>query len=237
VFSPIVPCRIVDTRNVGGMIAAGTTRNFYFYASSASFDWSTQGGAAGAASSTCPGTINPNGGAPSAAVVTVTVVSPSAAGNWIIWGGASPTPTISALNWNAGDIAANTTIIQAGGRGGSGPGGTLKDFAVAYNGPSGSAHFIADVVGYLTENQASLSCASTPANSKGATGMSTVDAPSCPSGTVLSGGNCSTTGTSTNLLGHDANGSPPNFWSCTFYSYVASGTISASSICCGVPGR
>jgi hypothetical protein len=39
------------------------------------------------------------------------------------------------------------------------------------------------------------------------------------------------------LLGHDANGSPPNFWSCTFYSSVASGTISASSICCGVPGR
>src|SRR5437773_4938685 len=148
VFIPIAPCRIVDTRNVGGMIAAGTTRNFYFYASNSSFDWSTQGGAAGAASSTCPGTINPNGGAPSAAVVTVTVVSPSAAGNWIIWGGANPIPTISALNWNAGDIDANTTIIPGGGRSSSGPGGPVKDFAVAYNGPSGSAHFVADVVGY-----------------------------------------------------------------------------------------
>jgi hypothetical protein len=238
VFIPIVPCRIVDTRNVGGMIAAGTTRNFYFYASSASFDWSTQGGAAGAASSTCPGTINPNGGAPSAAVVTVTVVSPSAAGNWIIWGGASPTPTISALNWNAGDIAANTTIIQAGGRGGSGPGGTLKDFAVAYNGPSGSAHFIADVVGYLTENQQAVpSCLETTVLSKSLAQYhtDTIVGTACPSGYTLTGGNCDSEQASMRLVGAAASG---NAWRCTYYSYFDGlPAIYASSICCRIPGR
>ena len=33
----------------------------------------------------------------------------------------------------------------------------VQDFAVAYNGPSGSAQFVADVVGYMVENQATAS--------------------------------------------------------------------------------
>jgi len=149
VFIPIVPCRVVDTRNVGGQIAAGFTRNYDFYASTAGFDFSTQGGAAGAASTACPGTVNPNGGAPSAAMMTVTVVSPSDAGNWVIWGGANPVPTASALNWSGpGQILANTTVAPGGGRAGTGPGGAILDFAVKYNGPIGNAHFIADVVGW-----------------------------------------------------------------------------------------
>jgi hypothetical protein len=81
--------------------------------------------------------VNPNGGAPSAAVITVSVVSPAAAGNWVLWGGANPMPTASSLNWSAGQTLANTTVVGAGGRTGSGPGGAIQDFAVAYNGPSG----------------------------------------------------------------------------------------------------
>ena len=51
VFTPITPCRIVDTRNVGGVINAGTTRNFYFWSVNPSFDFGTnQGGASGAIS-------------------------------------------------------------------------------------------------------------------------------------------------------------------------------------------
>jgi hypothetical protein len=46
VFIPIVPCRIVDTRNVGGPISAGAARNFNFYANAAGFDWASQGGLA-----------------------------------------------------------------------------------------------------------------------------------------------------------------------------------------------
>src|SRR5207244_11134912 len=87
-------------------------------------------------------------------------VSPCGAGNWVLWGGASPTPTASALNWaGPGEILANAPVIPAGGRSGSGPGGAILDFAVKYNGPSGSAQFVADVVGYLVEDQAvSLDC-------------------------------------------------------------------------------
>ena len=184
VFIPLAPCRIVDTRNAGGPIAAGTTRNFYFFAGSGSFDWFTQGGA-GLATTTCPGTITPNGGAPSAAVITVTVVSPTAAGNWIVWGGANPIPTASALNWNAGQVLANTTVVPAGGRSGTGPGGAIKDFAVTYNGPTGSAHFVADVVGYLVENQATaLDCLETATASAtvAANAQGTVAAAACPAG-------------------------------------------------------
>ena len=47
VFIPITPCRIIDTRNVGGPISAGTTRNFNFYSTGAADDWSGQGGIAG----------------------------------------------------------------------------------------------------------------------------------------------------------------------------------------------
>src|SRR5262249_55123990 len=57
VFVPITPCRVVDTRNVGGPINAGAARNFYYYTQGASGDWSSQGGPPGGAGGTCPGTI------------------------------------------------------------------------------------------------------------------------------------------------------------------------------------
>lgn len=159
VFIPIVPCRLVDTRLVGGPIAAGTTRNFFYYTNTAAFNFGTfQGGAAGAAGTVCPGTFFPDNAPQFTAVaMTVTVVSPTAAGNFIIWGGASPIPTASALNWTGpGEILANTTVVPGGGRSGSGPGGGLLDFAVNYNGPTGSAQLVADVVGYYVSNTAQV---------------------------------------------------------------------------------
>src|SRR5947208_3599493 len=44
VYVPITPCRIVDTRNVGGPISAGNQANFFYYSDTAGFSWSTQGG-------------------------------------------------------------------------------------------------------------------------------------------------------------------------------------------------
>ncbi len=119
VFIPIVPCRVVDTRNVGGAIPAGTARNFFFYSNSGSFSWATQGGApypaTTGAGTTCPGTVSPNGGTPTAAMVSVSVVSPTAAGNWIVWGGASPPPGVAALLWSAGQNLTATTVVPWGG--------------------------------------------------------------------------------------------------------------------------
>ena len=250
VFVPIVPCRIVDTRNVGGPISAGTTRNFFFYSTGATEDWSGQGGIAGPTGTTCPGTILPNGGVygPSAAVVTVTVVSPTAAGNWVIWGGASPIPTASALNWTGpGQILANTTVIPFGGRTGSGPGGAIEDFAVKYNGPSGSAQFVADVVGYLVENQATaLDCYETPLTSTAVVLFSDqyfatfLAANACAAGWALTSGNCDRDTDTLDLEVDGYSGSfPQAHWNCKFFNRSATepGNIYASSICCRVPGR
>jgi hypothetical protein len=242
VFLPIVPCRIVDTRNVGGPISAGTTRNFYFYAAP-SYDWSIQGGAGGLAQSACPLTVNPAGllVAPSAAVMTITVVSPSAAGNWIVWGGADPVPTISALNWNPGDISANTLVVTGGARGGTGSGGTLKDFAVRYNGAAGSAHFVADVVGYLVENAATpVQCSETAATSTTIFyyGPGAIDSPFCQTGYSVTSGRCESTGH--NIVRVEKSYSVgSNRWHCGFQNLDVYNTytISATAICCRVPGR
>jgi hypothetical protein len=244
VFAPVVPCRIVDTRNTGGAIAAGTTRNFYFYATNGSFDWHTQGGL-GQASVTCPDTVNPNGGPPSAAVITVTVVSPTAATNFVLWGGPNAIPTASALNWSAGEVLANTTVIPAGGRSGTGPGGSIEDFAVAYNGPSGSAHFVADVVGYLVENRATaLDCFETglTSTSIASNSQGTAVTPACPAGYALTGGRCNGSYAVAvwPVAEYYVGTFPQAQWYCRFINLdTLSGAhgASASARCCRVPGR
>jgi len=242
VFIPIVPCRVVDTRNVGGQISAGFTRNYDFYASTGTFDFSTQGGDAGVASTSCPGTVNPNGGPPSAAVMTVTVVSPSAAGNWVVWSGANPVPNVSALNWSGpGQILANTTVVQAGGRTGTGPGGSILDFAVKYNGPSGAAHFIADVVGYMVENQATaLQCVTLTAAGSSTTaagGLVIVFAPTCTAGYTKTANGCVVASGAnvpmleTNITFNDC------IWINNSGGTVNNSSYTSESRCCRVPGR
>ena len=241
VFIPIVPCRIVDTRNAGGPVQAGSPRNFYYFTPDPSFSWATQGGFGGQASTSCPGTVNPNGGSASAAVVTVTVVSPTEAGNFVIWGGSNPIPNTSALNWTeAGQVLANTTVIPWGARTGSGPGGTVQDFAVAYNGPSGSAHFVADVVGYMVMNRATVLDCVQPNNEVvlPVGGVQTFQ--TWPSGWTLTGG------------GHYANEGPGgavNLWVYQSFPVGASWVVTWSNqtggtrngrtyaVCCRVPGR
>ena len=247
-FLPITPCRIVDTRIVGGPIAAGVTRNYYFYSTSAAYSWSSQGGAAGSAggaSGACPGTVFPSGPAPSAAAVTVTVVAPSAAGNWIVWGGANPVPTISALNWNAGNIAANTTVITGGGRFGTGSGGAIRDFAVRYNGPSGAADFVADVVGYFIENQATaLQCYETVPRSAGSSVLREavrVTSDNCTAPWTLVKGNCDVdlhNGAMYLVEQYAIGPFPQAIWNCTYVnSNGSTHSVYASAICCRVPGR
>jgi hypothetical protein len=238
VFIPIAPCRVVDTRNAGGPVTAGTARNFYYWTPNSSGDWSSQGGPAGPAGTTCPGTINPNGGAPSAALATITVVSPSDAGNFVAWTGASPVPLTSVLNWRLpGDIAANTTVIPAGGRTGTGPGGSIEDFAIFYNGPSGSAQVVVDVIGYLVENQATaLSCLdSIPVSSApiAANGVGQTSTPACATGYSLVGISCYMSGLGGWIVASDV----PNQICIGHASPTATDAVTGRSRCCRIPGR
>jgi len=195
VFIPITPCRVVDTRNVGGPIVAGTTRAFYFYtADLPQSAWSDQGGVPGASVTSCPGTVLTTIGGtlsapPSAAMATVTAVNPSAAGNLIVWGGAGSVPQSSALNFAGGQTLANTTVIPSGGRGS----GTVLDFAVGYNGPTGQANVVVDVVGFFVENRATaLDCISMQSGSVFLSPGSVLVAHSsaCPTGYTMVSGGC-----------------------------------------------
>jgi len=246
VFFPIPPCRIVDTRNVGGPIAASTQRAFFFYASAgnASLSWSSQGGGAGTAIVNCPGTsFTSNGGtlgsvAPSAAVATVTAVAPTAAGNFVVWGGDGVFPQSSAINFGAGETLANTTVIPRGSR----TGGAL-DFTVRYNGPSGQADVVVDVVGYFVENGATaLDCTNvvvhgTGSNDFAANTIATVSVPACGVGYTRTAVQCHWDGALQVYLQEVTT----SFAWCRYQNHngttESTSSIGAESRCCRVPGQ
>ena len=249
VFIPIIPCRVVDTRassGGSGPISAGASRAFFFFTTSNAFSWSAQGGASGTAVSACPGTVTtPSGGtlgniAPSAAMATVTVVNPSAAGNFLIWSGVGAAPTSSALNWAAGQVLANTTVIPAGNRTGG-----AQDFTVYVNGPSGSAEVVVDVVGYFVENAATaLQCATQTVTGNIADNVAdganyAVNVPACPVGYTESGVGCAYSSNSgVFLIEQSVEG---GFQDCRWRN-VSGVTLSGSNFraearCCRVPGQ
>ena len=157
-FTPITPCRVVDTRNVGGTIGAFATRNFFYYTTSGSTNWNTiQGGVNGAASTVCPGTVI-SGYVPSAAVATITVTGQGGAGNLIVWQGTSPVASASTMSYFASGDIASLAVIPEGGRSGTGPGGAVQDFGVFVNAFT-ATNVVVDIVGYYTQPAATaLDC-------------------------------------------------------------------------------
>ena len=242
VFVGLTPCRVVDTRVVGLGISAGTQRNFYFYSDGTPNSWSSQGGDAGAASTACPNTVLSSAGGtlgnvpPAAALLNVTAVNTTAAGNWIAWGGsAGLIPNTSVLNWDhAGEIISNTTVVPWGGR----SGGNL-DFTVRYNGPSGFADLVVDAMGYFVENAATaLDCTTAAASGPidiGVGSDTTINYPACPSGYTRTGGYCNggaSTGTSGIYVVETGAAA------CVFRNLGGNtATGMAVSQCCRVPGR
>ncbi len=133
-YTPVTPCRIVDTRNSGGIINAGTQRHFHVYGSSGTI--SAQGGNAGG----CP---SPKG-EPLAAHINVVAVDPTGKGNLQAFPkGAGPGSGMT-VNYNAID----TNLANAGTVKTSSGSGT--DITV-YSGVS-SAHTVIDVLGYYYPN-------------------------------------------------------------------------------------
>ena len=236
VFTPIAPCRIVDTRITGGPLSAGGgLRNFLFYADNASFDFSIQDGTPGLAGSVCPGTVF-TGVPPAAAVATITATGTTAAGNFVVWGGGplNQIPNTSALNWDsAGDVKANTTVVPWGGRTGGN-----ADFAVIYNGPSGASQVVVDVIGYFSENVATpLNCQPQTQSGSVPIGVSTTSfAAACNVGFTATGGGCSATGAITAALVMASNPTV-NGWNCTFVQGGVLYTGTTYAVCCQVPGK
>jgi hypothetical protein len=254
VFVPIPPCRVVDTRPssggsgpIGPGSSTGFYQTFYIYSADASWSWSSQGGFAGAANIACPGTaLNAAGGTlglvkPSAAMATVTAVGPTTAGNLLIWGGNGTAPNSSALNFNAFENIANTTVIPIGTR----VFGVNNDFAILYNGPSGQTNVVVDVIGYFVENgatalQCNLQTASGPGFSDFQTGTNLkLNFPGCTTGYNATGYGCGYNGSIPS--GVYLQEVTPSFGYCDWFNN--SGTtqstffFEAETRCCRVPGQ
>ena len=99
VYTPVTPCREVDTRSAGGQIPGGSSRDFKVWVSSGGF--TAQGGSA----TNCNIPANPV-----AVVVNLTAVSPAGFGNFIAYPTGTPTST-SVLNYQSGQSALGNGAI------------------------------------------------------------------------------------------------------------------------------
>lgn len=215
VYTPVAPCRILDTRNVAaGAIAANSTRNFVAFGVSS---FASQGGSA----TNCG--VNPL--AATAVAINLTAVTPAAAGYATAYPFGSPQPLAASVNYVAGAVVNNALIVQT-------PNPiTSFDFTVY---TFAQSHYVADIVGYFAPPVATaLQCVDTADTvtsvAAGATANSV--APACAAGYTQTATNCES---STWQM-------PFVFFSggtCSAQNNSASAAnLRSSRTCCRVPGR
>ena len=136
-FTPVEPCRIVDTRIVGGRIGANEQRDFI---GSTTTDFTMQGGS----DSDCD---LPQGVA--ALSMNLTTVAPDLDGYAIAFPFGVEPPLAASVNYTADSIVGNEVVVPMAQ-------GLPLDFSVY---TFRSAHVVADVTGYYMRPQASrLDC-------------------------------------------------------------------------------
>jgi hypothetical protein len=223
VFTPLQPCRILDTRSTAaGPIAANSTRSF----TALSLSYTNQGGSAtdcGTAGTSLVGAV----------AINVTVVTPNIGGYATVYPYNATQPLAASVNYTAGAVVNNTIVTRI-------PNPlTNNDFTIY---TFGQAHFVADIVGYYSAPQATaLECTNTsvssftlPANS-----VNFYNNPNCPAGYRATTPYCWTasSGVINQGSGYNAN-SPVNSTFCSWQNTTASSqTVFGGNVCCRVPGR
>ena len=223
VYTPVQPCRIIDTRNAGGVIGAGSTRSFKAIDSS---NFTSQGGSA-----TNCGTL---GFRATAVAVNLTAVTPTSSGYATAFPFGTTQPTASSINYTAGAIVANELILPI-------PNPlAVSDFSIFTYAQS---DYVADIVGYFappvaTELQCVTSGINQPSVPAGVTDY--YSAPSCPAGYKASTPYCwgldaaGVYSTGSGLLGNGATSAA----FCGYSNTTASAKVVwVGSQCCRVPGR
>jgi len=220
VYTPVPPCRIVDTRfAVEGPLAAGAARTFDVDGS----DLAGQGGS--------PAACGIPLAVAQAVTMTMVAVQPAARGYLTAWGlGQRPTPS-SVLTYAANEVVANTAIIPVV----PGGGNDFTLFSVA------TTHVVVDVLGYFAApNATRLDCmtvqsdvVAVPVNE-----LTAVDA-LCPAGRAATGGGYDTAESTIAFPGLFMTSTPlANGWR-TVVENQTSGPrdILTFARCCRVPGR
>lgn len=219
-YTPMQPCRIIDTRNtVQGPIAAGGTRAFLAIAGT----YAAQGGSA-----TDCGTT---GVVPSAVALNVTAVRPDRGGYATVYPSGTTAPTTSSLNYTASAIVNNAIITKV-------PNPLAStDFDIF---SFGQSHYVVDIVGYFAPNKATaLECTTV-------TSSQVVDnnvgflftSAACPTGYTMTGHGCMSNtfeGVAWGNMALEQNANMPN---CAGTNRSGSTvTIRSNTRCCRVPGR
>ena len=215
VYTPVAPCRILDTRNVAaGAIAANSTRNFVAFGVSS---FTSQGGSA----TNCG--VNPL--AATAVAIHVTAVTPATAGYATAYPFGTTQPVAASINYAAGAIVNNALIVQT-------PNPIASfDFTVY---TFASSHYVADIVGYFAPPVATaLQCVDT-ANTVvniAAGGTANAVAPACAAGYTATATNCEASDWLVPFVFfHSGTCSARN-------NSAGAQDIRASRTCCRVPGR
>ena len=220
VFTPITPCRIVDTRNAGGRLAANSVRSYVAHTDT---DFLSQGGAGGDCG--LPENV-------SAIAVKLTASRPTLNGYLTAFPSQVAQPFASSLNYLAGQDTSNEAHVML-----CRP-GCATEFSV-YS--LRETDVVIDVTGYFMEPLATaLDCvvSSASGNLDLLSGLQTRSV-SCPAGYTATGGGCGGPlgiGVSNSLPLNT--GGTPNGWSCDLVgSLLSIVSYQVSATCCRIPGR
>jgi hypothetical protein len=138
VFVPVAPCRIIDTRLAGGVIAAASQRSFLVTGTTG---FEGQGGMAGGCGIPQGATL------PQAAAVAINFVAvgPQGPGDMQAWPYGQPRPTSSIINYaNVGGLnIANGLVVPIAGV-------STQPFDIIVRANVSGAYLVADVTGYFT---------------------------------------------------------------------------------------
>ena len=215
VFTPLTPCRIVDTRNAGGTIAAGTTRGFKA--------WGANFTAQGGSPTNCGIPLSTN---VAALELNLVVVGTLADGYITAFPFGVAQPNASTLNYFAGAVLANGATVKV----------SQTSQAFDWNLYTlATTHFVADVTGYYAKPvKTALECTvvygADTIVAAGSTGTNAVSS-SCPANSFYTASYCYTLSFETILAGF-------NRTSCNFKNPSGSAhTVRHDINCCSVPGR
>lgn len=238
VFVPSAPCRVSDSRlwSLGAM-PPFRSRQIFGWSAGAGFNYNEQGGTGTAGSGDCSATVFASATPPLAAMVTVVAIAGAAPGNFRAWNGNTTLPAASMINFTAGQVIANTTVIPMlrSGAAHALSDNAKRDFAIFNDSPQPS-HVIADVVGYFIKPLTyALACTDVDSATlvSTTTGFKSRPAPACAAGSTRTGLMCQISGTSgANLQSTGFGASDQCEWTQTT---TTSNTFIARSICCTLP--
>jgi hypothetical protein len=220
VFTPLNPCRIIDTRLVGGPIAATATRSFK---ANTATDFTAQGGAA------------TNCGLPTnASAISVKIVSefPAATGYFTAYPFNEVRPLASSLNYAGGSTTSDQSTIRL-----CRPGCT-SEFNVYSDAQS---TLIVDVDGYYMEPEATQLDCTVVQNSGNLALLGGLQPKSvaCPAGYTATGGGCGgPLGISVSNSEPDVVAGHPAGWKCDLVGSLLSViSYQINATCCRTPGR